>query len=190
MSSDPFRELMSGLNAKLSGSHLGEQRDREAEEAIAVFVLKHYGLEGYKRELKQLCRETYNVPALRLEMLQQRFPTFPVYLAFRRVKKLFDKTNLSSLFTSFVSLPFMDDYGVLLDSLEQGLLATKPVGMVFPWRALPGGMVLHNCELDQTQSGVKLLWVYRNKKAKKVQRLVLEPLSSLLRTISQWTPDE
>lgn len=186
---DPFRELLHGIDAQLSGKNLSEKRDRSVEEGIVKFLLKKLGVEHVKRELIDHSRTNYGTAYLRLQGFQHRFPSFPVRLEFRAVKGLVKAVNRQSLFMNFVNLPFMDEYSRLLDELGEHA-DDKALGLVMPWGAMQGGMVLHNCQLDPDNTGVRLVWIHRNKKPKVTQRLVLEPMSSLLRSLSAWSPDD
>lgn len=188
--SDHFKDLLHGMDASLSGKQLQEKNDRVWEDNVVKMILKHFGLDAVKPALADAGSREFGSRYLRLASFMEMYPSFPITLAFVRTKKMNEKVNLSSLFHNFVNLPFMDTYGELLDSLSPEDAASKAVGLLIPWRNTPGGMVLHNCSIDLDTSGVRMLWVHRNKKRKVVQRLVLEPLTSLLRTVEQWIPDE
>lgn len=189
MTTDPFKELLHGLDAQLSGKNLQEKRERVVEEEFVKFLLKKLNLEAHKRELADYSQTHFATRYMRLIGFMERFPSFPVQLEFRYVKGLAKRVNRQSLFMNFVNLPFMAAYSDVLEAVGP-IADSKAVGLVMPWGALPGGMVLHNCELDPDNDGTRLVWIHRNKKAKVRQRLVLEPMSSLLRSVSRWTPDD
>lgn len=186
---DPFRELLKGLNASLSGKNLEEKNERVREDAIVKYLLSKLELDWARRELSNHSEINFGTRYLRLQGFHDRFPSFPVQLVYRGVKGLQKLVNRMSLFNNFVNLPFMDAYSDVLTSLGP-IAEDKAVGLVMPWGAMQGGMVLHNCELDPDNDGVRLVWIHRNKKAKVTQRLVLEPMSSLLRSLRRWTPDD
>lgn len=183
---DPFRELLSGLSSKMSGANLAEQRDRVLEEEIVKVVLRKLKLESYKRALSDHSNTHFGTRYLRFEGFHDRFPSFPIRLVFRSIKGLVAKVNRLSLFNNFVNLPFMPAYSEILADWGED----HAVGLVMPWGHMAGGMVLHNCQLDLDNNGTRLAWIYRNKQAKVTQRLVLEPMGSLLRSVAAWSPDE
>lgn len=166
-------------------------RQDKYEEQVVKFLLRRFDLLPWKRDLLALTRETEGASRLRLAAFNQIFNTFPVFLQARHIRKLTEKVLVRTLFANFSNLPFVSEYSEFHDSFrELARQDHKAVGLIFKWPYLPGGLVIHNIQIELDKTGTRMIRVCRREDGT-VLRLVLEDLSSFCNALQgAWSIPE
>lgn len=118
--------------------------------------------------------------------------SFPLRLhAGRRTK--FHKTDaalLSNVFRAFKDAPFVRDYEAAYADAPDGV----PVGLVFPFKGVRGGLVLHNAEGLHFTALVGTALVHRGDSPRRPPTMILQPYAALLDGLyaggEGWRPPE
>jgi hypothetical protein len=154
------------------------------EHEVVTHLLTRYKIPTPMRnELLDISERHTQMRKFSLEDFCNYFSGFPIYLACRKIRKVADDSTISRIFSSFQGRKFVREYENLLDSCEERVQA-GPIGLVFHWPRLGGhGLVLHNREITQAVSGVRLLWV-----SPSGIQLVVEPFAVLLASLEHDFP--
>ena len=144
-------------------------------------------------------KREFGVGRLTLDDFYYHYPTFPVYLFARKIRKIKEDAPLHRWFSDFARRKFTRK----LEELRNTEVPDDwdgPVGLVFHWPHLRGnpltqgesvkrdpkgglGLVVHTGEFDADQPGVRFRWV----PPRGGDGLTVEPLSLLFNSI-RWTP--
>ncbi len=117
---------------------------------------------------------------LTLDQFWERFSP-PVYLVAVKLGFVIENNPQAQIFAKFTKCSFVKRYLELHDNYQT---LDAPLGMIFGWPGLPGGLILHNGERDQDADGVFTCWRSGD------NWLVLEPFAVYLRSLHQvWHPE-
>ena len=142
------------------------RRQLRFEKECVRRVLRTFGLSEYEKDLVTDFEVGWGKPWLTFESFFREFPTFPIMLtaqSFYRTTATEPLMRLSSLIRGFEGTFVWDRYCRLLaqyravcerrrtlaDPLPPSL-HSLPLGLVFNYDGLPGGLILHNGELLTT----------------------------------------
>jgi hypothetical protein len=165
-------------------------------------VLKAFGLVDMIPELIAAYQRWWGDVYKRLsfEFFHKYFPTFPVILdaqSFYATSELNKRSSLASLMTAFPRtfiyerynevnnwyLKLSDPKRVGIHELVPEELRGRPVGMIYPWDGVKGGLILHNGAPPSIGAG----FVYRELKDGVPMIYVIEHFRSWLLGLD-WTP--
>jgi hypothetical protein len=170
--------------------------DRGWEHARVRYALGRLGLGSYRKRLEKKARDLQGTDYLTFALLDEEFPTFPIRLTANRMattekkeggeKKIVPAEPLHrnpkafhpEWFKNFLALPFSKLYEEAFGSLGQ-VTQLKPIGMVFPRRGFPQGLVIHNGDVHDFLSPQSSCHLYVGG-GKKPMTLVVQSFQSML----------
>jgi hypothetical protein len=122
------------------------------EHARVEFILKHLGLVQHKKAFKNFVREKKNDGLFTCELFLAAFPAFPLLLGTSTLPMIHEplhrceKAFHPEWFRNFMKLPFMEAYSELHDKYGDRT-ESAAVGLVFPRKGFPQGLLVHNGDL-------------------------------------------
>jgi hypothetical protein len=174
---DLFRQP---LDSK-SRDELDQISHRKWEATVVSRLLRFYEVEHMAPFIKNLCRERTGKGWLLFVWFLNVYPSFPVWLGFRRVKYLHQLT-MDDFLNRFSKTQVFTAYNdVVQEAPEEWLEAGKPVGLVFEQFHGMGATILTDCERPMADEHTRLVKKFRNKE------FYFEPLQDFLRSLT-WTP--
>jgi hypothetical protein len=163
----------------------------EFEQDVVNHLFRHFRLESFLKS--HVIEWTYTVVGVRqlsLPGFDKVFPSFPMQLQVQKFRHLPEHLTVSRFFSDLRSQPFIKAYRRLLKEAPEDV-REKPIGLVFHWPFLRGGLVIHDQEPDLNVPGVRVFWTCEHNRT-----FTIEPLTLLLLTIDRlssggrWSPDE
>ena len=183
-----------------------DRRQLEFEKVCVRRVLRAFGLSGRERELVDDFDKGWGKRWLTFESFFRAFPTFPIMLtaqSFYRTTAAEPLMRLSSLIYGFAGTFIWDRYCLLLDQYRTicarpgfadplpPSLHGLPLGMVFNYDGIKGGLILHNGE-PLTGSGLYFnASVQTSGRSPESIRCRVEPFGGWLAALAArgWSPD-
>lgn len=174
-----------------------ERRRAAFESRLVEHLLGRYGL---TKEKPRLFREAYETTGTRYVTFGQfvmNFPSFPAYCATAVIPGLHKASLLAHLFNHFSSQRFVTAYETLRDEITPDTHVGAPFGLVFPFKGVTRGLVLHDggIDLDDVPTGVlkkpcvRLIWSPPKARVKRLHTsyLTVEPFEQFLAiNIREW----
>lgn len=169
----------------------GDERHERLETAAALsyearrveYLLRRGGMmPQVGRKLRRIHEAEHGHQALRFTTFNAEYPSYPVLLGTANLTGLhIDPTCfLPNLFRKFADAPFVrayDDFFELMASLAQG----RAIGLVFPRKGIPQGLIIHN-GVDLPQRVFRgLVLHYQSKKS--AHQLFIQPYQSVVEQI-------
>jgi hypothetical protein len=172
-----------------------QQYEESYEAACVAFFLELFKFSAKeKRALRDLyVKRTGRVPILKFSIFNDEYPTFPVLLGARRIDKLqADPTAfLPALFRNFRQATFVTVYDAFFEANESRA-AGKPIGLVFPRKGIPHGLIVHNAEALDSVIHHGTVLVHHSGTAQHVHRVFVQPFQifceGLYRKGHGWKP--
>jgi len=166
---------------------LNRRRGISFEEKLTSFLFNWYRVPTIlRREALQFSTAETGATFCTLSSFYHVCPMFPMYFGIAKLHNIAKTCKLSSLFCSFATRSFVDEYEALCESAPEDTVGTGLAGLVFYWPNLPGscGMVIHGLSPNTSSPGVRLVHIADNGSTH-----VVETVSSLLRCIDDANPD-
>ena len=171
------------LNARLRPDELTDQQKLRFESTKVESTMKRVGLGRQVRSLVNEAMRQFSHNFLTFNLFRQEFPTFPVSLTCHNLNGLSlhseAKAALPIWFKDFQHLPFMKFYAEAFESLGS-LAQHKPVGMVFPRKGFPQGLIVHNGDVHEFVPPQGSCFVHLGGGKKSQGMLVVQPYVSFL----------
>ena len=157
-----------------------EWDDRRFEHEIVQHLFSRYRFPADVRQsLLDESAQQLQVRVLSLELFSNAFPSFPIYLACRKIPKIADNAPVSKLFRDLPGRKFAIELADLRDK-RPDLKGVRSLGVVFHWPYLGGhGLVVHDRQVVPAVPGPRLLWYGSHED----EYLVVEPLAVLLNSL-------
>jgi len=184
----------------LSGLHhetMEEAQHRRESSFEEKIIRKILGDNRMASAKVPLMREQYNAHTnrrLTFFNFHNMFPSFPVYLLAADVPYVYKDCSVEKLFNRFSTRPFVSRYLELAEEEIPEEFEGHYTGMVFPFKGVTRGLILHDKAPDLTvkpkgykQSCVRMIWTIPGA----TDYMVLEPFDLFLKSIDpDWIPDD
>lgn len=156
------------------------------EEKIVKKILTSAGMANNAKELAMRAKEKTGKARLSFELFYEEYPTFPVYLAIRKLPFV-HKIMTKDLFNKFCSTIMFKEWQWFVDEAP---VVTKPIGLVFDWPGIKGTqMVLHNMQCTQEWFDNNLRLVRAIGSGKNIQLITVEQFDPFIKELlSYWMP--
>ncbi len=214
MSIEPDKTNPFAVLKSQSPDAIQAEMDRRWEHARVRYTLTRLGLAKYNSQMSRKVSDRPEEAYLTFELFDEFFPSFPMILSTDRLStvevqktgsKELDETakvdapplhqNLKAVhprwFKSFLALPFIPPYEEIFNKRGSGT-KLRPVGLVFPRKGFPQGLVVHNGDVYDFVSQKSGCHYYLGG-GKKPMNLVVQSYQSLLdqiRRVKHWKPED
>lgn len=151
------------------------------EEAMVSRILRLYGREALTAPIRRACEEKTGHYRLLFLWFADRFPDFPVWLVFRKVRYL-HKLTMEDFLKRFSKTPIFDAWLEAQEVVPEAWQEEeRPVGLVFEYLHGMGAAILTDCERLLGEDNTRIVKNFRGK------NLYLEPLDQFLEALA-WQP--